>query len=59
MAEGRDVHTRVPADRFDLNTHYDPSGNTPNATETPFGNFIDKPGLFDAGFFNMSPREVS
>ena len=59
MVEGRDVHTEVPADRFDLSTHFDPSGNTANATETPFGNFIDKPGMFDAGFFNMSPKEVS
>ena len=59
MEEGRDVHTRVPVDRFDLNTHYDPTGKVENATQTPFGNFIDQPGLFDAGFFNMSPREVS
>lgn len=59
MVEGRDVHTQVPPDRFDLSTHYDPTGKTDNATETPFGNFIDNPGMFDAGFFNMSPREVS
>ncbi|KAL8637986.1 MAG: hypothetical protein Q9228_004818 [Teloschistes exilis] len=59
MEEGRDVHTRVPADRFDLATHYDPTGQTENATQTPFGNFIDKPGLFDAAFFNMSPREAT
>ena len=58
MEEGRDVHTRVPADRFDLSTHYDPTGKVENASQTPFGNFIDRPGLFDAGFFNMSPREV-
>lgn len=58
MEEGRDVHTRVPEDRFDLSTHYDPTGKTENATQTPYGNFIDQPGLFDAGFFNMSPREV-
>jgi asperthecin polyketide synthase len=59
MEDRRDVHTTVPADRFDLHTHFDPTGKTPNATETPFGNFIDNPGFFDAGFFNMSPREVS
>lgn len=59
MVDGRDVHTKVPKDRFDLETHYDPSGKTENASETPFGNFIDNPGFFDAGFFNMSPREVS
>ncbi len=59
MVDGRDTLTTVPADRFDLDTHYDPTGNTPNATQTPYGNFIDKPGLFDPQFFNMSPREVS
>lgn len=59
IEEGRDVHTRVPPDRFDLETHYDPTGKLENSTDTPYGNFIDSPGLFDSGFFNMSPREVS
>ncbi|KKY14863.1 putative polyketide synthase [Phaeomoniella chlamydospora] len=58
MEQGRDVHSKVPADRFDISTHFDPSGETPNSTETPYGNFIDNPGLFDAGFFNMSPKEA-
>lgn len=58
MQEGRDVHTRIPADRFDVDAHYDPTGEIPNTTQTPFGNFIDAPGMFDANFFNMSPREV-
>jgi hypothetical protein len=56
---GRDTHTEVPADRFDLQAHFDPSGQVPNSTPTPWGNFIDQPGMFDAAFFNMSPREVS
>lgn len=59
IEEGRDVHTRIPPDRFDIDTHYDPTGEIPNTTQTPFGNFIDNPGMFDANFFNMSPREVS
>lgn len=58
LVEGRDTHTHVPRDRFDLESHYDPTGKTENATQTPYGNFIDSPGFFDAGFFNMSPREV-
>ncbi|KAL2834295.1 hypothetical protein BDW59DRAFT_178759 [Aspergillus cavernicola] len=58
MEQGRDAHTTVPLNRFDLKTHYDPTGKTENATQTPYGNFVDKPGLFDAGFFNMSPREA-
>ncbi|KAI1380222.1 putative polyketide synthase [Hypoxylon crocopeplum] len=58
MEQGRDVHTTVPEDRFDLKTHYDPTGKTENATQVPYGNFIDRPGFFDAGFFNMSPKEA-
>ncbi|EFR03594.1 conidial yellow pigment biosynthesis polyketide synthase [Nannizzia gypsea CBS 118893] len=58
LEDGRDTLTTVPVDRFDLNTHYDPTGKTENATQTPYGNFIDRPGYFDAGFFNMSPREA-
>ncbi|KAK7990459.1 hypothetical protein PG990_014739 [Apiospora arundinis] len=58
MMDGRDVHSRIPADRFNLETHFDPTGKLPNSTPTPFGNFIDQPGMFDAGFFNMSPREA-
>lgn len=58
LEQGRDVHTTVPIDRFDLQTHYDPDGKVENATQTPYGNFMDRPGFFDAGFFNMSPREV-
>lgn len=58
LEQGRDTHTTVPDDRFDIDAHFDPSGKTDNATQTPFGNFIDCPGLFDAAFFNMSPKEV-
>lgn len=58
VAEGRDVHTTVPPDRFDLSTHFDPTGQVENSTQTPYMNFMENPGLFDAGFFNMSPREA-
>ncbi|KAI4727455.1 polyketide synthase [Aureobasidium sp. EXF-10728] len=58
MLEKRDVHTEIPADRFDLESHYDPSGQKENTTQTPFMNPMDNPGLFDAGFFNISPKEA-
>ncbi|WPH03598.1 Hypothetical protein R9X50_00648000 [Acrodontium crateriforme] len=58
LEKGRKTMTTIPVDRFDLATHYDPSGKTENATSTPYGNFIDAPGMFDAGFFNMSPKEA-
>ncbi|EXJ93814.1 hypothetical protein A1O1_02207 [Capronia coronata CBS 617.96] len=59
LEKGLDVHRPVPADRFPVETHTDPSAKKKNTSHTPFGNFIEKPGLFDARFFNMSPREAT
>lgn len=58
LEQGLDVSRRIPADRFDIDTHYDPTGKELNKTMTQYGCFIDEPGLFDAPFFNMSPREA-
>ncbi|KAG8169429.1 hypothetical protein KVR01_000174 [Diaporthe batatas] len=58
LEAGMDVSARVPADRFDVDTHFDPAGKRLNTSHTPYGCFIDEPGLFDAPFFNMSPREA-
>ena len=58
LAQGRDVHAPVPPDRFDIETHVDPAGKKPNTSKTPYGCFVDNPGLFDAMFFGMSPREA-
>ncbi|TVY84593.1 Atrochrysone carboxylic acid synthase [Lachnellula suecica] len=58
LEQGLDVHRKIPADRFDVETHFDPNGKRLNASHTEYGCFIDEPGLFDAPFFNMSPREA-
>jgi asperthecin polyketide synthase len=58
LKNGNDTLTVVPPDRFDVDAHFDPSGETENSIGTRFGNFIANPGHFDAGFFNMTPREV-
>ncbi|KAF2993492.1 putative PKS-like protein biosynthetic cluster [Curvularia kusanoi] len=58
IVDKRDVHTTIPPDRFDLSTHFDPTGQIENTTQTPYMNHIDSPGLFDAGFFNISPKEA-
>ncbi|KAK8050737.1 Type I Polyketide synthases (Type I PKS) [Apiospora phragmitis] len=58
LEKGLDVHRKIPADRFDVDSHYDPTGKRVNTSQTPYGCFIDEPGLFDAPFFNMSPREA-
>ena len=58
LESGRDVHQKIPADRFSVETHFDPTGQKVNATHTPYGCFVEEPGLFDPAFFNMSPREA-
>lgn len=58
LESGLDVHQKIPADRFDVDSHYDANGKRMNASHTPYGCFIDEPGLFDAPFFNISPREA-
>ena len=57
LHKGLDVHRKIPEDRFNVETHYDPTGRRKNTSKVQYGCFIEKPGLFDARFFNMSPRE--
>lgn len=49
----------MPKDRFNVKTHYDPTSKLKNTTHTPYGCFLENPGLFDPRFFNMSPREAA
>ncbi|PYH29218.1 type I polyketide synthase [Aspergillus neoniger CBS 115656] len=58
LLAGRDVHRTIPEDRFDWKAHYDPTGKTKNTSRVKYGCFIKEPGVFDARFFNMSPREA-
>lgn len=59
LEDGIDLCREIPEDRFDLQSHHDSSGKKPNTTLSPYGCFIDKPGMFDARLFNMSPREAA
>nr|AAR90248.1 polyketide synthase [Botrytis cinerea] len=58
LENGLDVHREVPKDRFDVATHFDPTSKIRNTSHTPYGCWIENPGLFDPRFFNMSPREA-
>ncbi|KAI1734862.1 putative polyketide synthase [Xylaria scruposa] len=58
LSKGLDVSQEIPADRFAVDTHCDPTGKNLNTSQTRYGCFIKEPGLFDASFFNMSPREA-
>lgn len=59
LEQGLDVHKIIPKDRFNVETHYDPTGKKTNTSHSPYGCFIEQPGLFDPRFFNMSPREAA
>ncbi|KAL1888260.1 Type I Iterative PKS [Sporothrix stenoceras] len=59
LEQGRDLHEPIRPDRFDVNTHCDPTGQRRNTTLTPYGVFIDRPGYFDTRLFSMSPREAA
>lgn len=58
LEAGLDVSMKHPADRWDVDKYFDPTGKRNNSSATPYGCFINEPGLFDAPFFNMSPREA-
>ncbi|KAK6206284.1 Conidial yellow pigment biosynthesis polyketide synthase [Colletotrichum tabaci] len=58
LEKGLDVHRVIPPSRFDVESHYDAEHKKVNASHTQYGCFVDDPGFFDAGFFNMSPREA-
>jgi hypothetical protein len=59
LEQGLDVHKIIPKDRFDEGTHHDPTGKKLNTSHSQYGCFIDEPGLFDARYFSMSPREAA
>jgi 3-oxoacyl-(acyl-carrier-protein) synthase len=58
LYQGLDVHKSVPPLRWDVSTHVDPTGSRKNTGRVPYGCWIDDPGMFDARFFNISPREA-
>ncbi|KAJ5150806.1 type I iterative polyketide synthase [Penicillium canariense] len=58
LSQGLDLCKEVPANRWNVNTHVDPTGKRKNTSKIRWGCWLDNPELFDARFFNMSPREA-
>lgn len=59
LAAGASVHGPVPPDHFSLDEYYSATHDGPCTTSVKHGCFLDGPGLFDARFFAVSPREAT
>lgn len=58
LQNGVDAIRKVPADYWDVDALYDPDPDAPGKMSTQWGGFIDDVDRFDAGFFEISPREA-
>ena len=58
LYEGLDVVKEVPARRWNIETHVDPTGKGRNKGATPWGCWLDFAGEFDPRFFSISPKEA-
>ena len=58
MRDGVDAISKVPSDRFDIDSIYDSDPAIPGRIATRYGGFIHDVDQFDCGFFGISPREA-
>ncbi|KFE69303.1 type I polyketide synthase [Hyalangium minutum] len=58
LAEGLDLVTEVPPDRWDNEQWFDPDPDAPGKTYSRHGGFLGKVDGFDAAFFGIAPRDA-
>ncbi len=58
LSQGSDGTREVPADRFDMTPHYDPTPGKVGKSYTRRGGFLDDVYSFDGNFFGLKPPEA-
>ena len=58
LRDEKDAITEVPAERWDIETYYDPNPAVPGKMNTRWGGFLEDVDQFDPTFFGISPREA-
>ena len=59
LAKSYEGISEVPKDRWDIDQYYDPDPEAPGKMNTRMGGFLSEDvSLFDAAFFNISPKEA-
>ncbi len=58
LSSGRDVLREIPAERWDVDAHYDPEMTVPGKMYVRHGYYLDDIDQFDPQFFGLSPREA-
>lgn len=58
LLRGVDTHELVPPSRWNARTHVNLTSQAKNVSGTGFGCWLHEADMFDARFFNMSPREA-
>ncbi len=58
LREQKDLIREIPRDHWDYRPWFDENPRAKNTTYCKWGSFIDNVTMFDAEFFNISPREA-
>ncbi len=58
LRDGVDAVGEIPAERWDVDAHYDPNPDTPKKMYTRQGGFLQGVYHFDPEFFGIPPREA-